>query len=60
MDDDLALARFRREAMARVGARDLAGLAASPAALRLEPDLLAVLRLRLGHLGTGPRPSRTT
>ena len=47
MDDDLALARFRREAMARV-------------ALRLEPDLLAVLRLRLGHLGTGPRPSRTT
>ena len=39
MDDDRALARFRRDAMARAGARDVAGLAAAPAVLRLEPDL---------------------
>jgi hypothetical protein len=56
MDDDRALARFRRDAMARAGARDLAALAASPAALRLEPDLLAVLRLRLGLDRSPPRP----
>ncbi|MGE0029275.1 MAG: DUF72 domain-containing protein, partial [Thermoleophilia bacterium] len=30
-DDDRALARFRGDAMARAGARDLAALAASPA-----------------------------
>jgi hypothetical protein len=58
MDDDRALARFRSEAMARVGARDLGALAASPAALRLEPDLLAVLRLRLG-LDRSPARPRT-
>lgn len=58
MDDDRLLARFRADAMRRVGARDLAALAASPAALRLEPDLLAVLRLRLG-LDRSPARPRT-
>lgn len=58
MDDDRALARFRRDATARAGARDLAELAASPAVLRLEPDLLAVLRLRLG-LDRSPARPRT-
>src|SRR5688572_21503488 len=56
MDDDRLLARFRADAMRRVGARDLAALAASPAALRLEPDLLAVLRLRLGLDRSPARP----
>jgi hypothetical protein len=58
VDDDRLLARFRADAMRRVGARDLAGLAASPAALRLEPDLAAVLRLRLG-LDRSPARPRT-
>lgn len=58
MDDDRALARFRADAMTRVGARDLADLASSPAALRLEPDLAAVLRLRLG-LDRSPARPRT-
>jgi hypothetical protein len=56
MDDDRALARFRTEAMARAGARDLTALARSPATLRLEPDLMAVLRLRLGLDRSPPRP----
>ena len=58
MDDDRALARFRSDALARAGARDVAALAASPAALRLEPDLMAVLRLRLG-LDRSPARPRT-
>ncbi len=58
MDDDRALSSFRAEAMSRVGARDLAALAASPATLRLEPDLMAVLRLRLG-LDRSPARPRT-
>ena len=58
MDDDRALATFRTQALARAGARDLDALAASPAALRLEPDLLAVLRLRLG-LDRRPARPRT-
>jgi hypothetical protein len=58
MDDDRALAQFRTQAMSRAGARDLAALAASPATLRLEPDLMAVLRLRLG-LDRSPARPRT-
>ncbi|HTI35874.1 MAG TPA: hypothetical protein VL422_19510 [Miltoncostaea sp.] len=58
MDDDRALGRFRTQALARAGARDLDALAGSPAALRLEPDLLAVLRLRLG-LDRRPARPRT-
>ena len=56
MSDDDVLERFRGDVLRRVGAPDLAALAASPAALRLEPDLAAVLRLRLGLDRTPPRP----
>jgi hypothetical protein len=58
VDDDRLLARFRADALSRAGARDIAALAASPAALRLEPDLAAVLRLRLG-LDRSPARPRT-
>jgi hypothetical protein len=56
MGDDDELARFRREALRRAGARDLTALARSRAARDLEPDLAAVLRLRLGLDRTPTRP----
>lgn len=56
VDDDRALAAFRTQALRRAGARDLAALASAPAALRLEADLAAVLRLRLGLDRSPPRP----
>lgn len=58
MGDDDELGRFRREALRRTGARDLAALARSRPALALEPDLAAVLRLRLG-LDRSPMRPRT-
>lgn len=58
MSDDDDLRALREEALARTGARDLAGLARAPAVARLEPDLAAVLRLRLG-LDRSPARPRT-
>lgn len=55
-DDDADLAALRRAALARAGARDLGELAHSPAVGGLEPDLAAVLRLRLGLDRSPPRP----
>jgi hypothetical protein len=46
-DDDL-LRRLRDEVLLRTGAPDLPRAAASRQVLALEPDLAAVLRLRLG------------
>lgn len=58
MGDDDELGRFRGDALRLTGARDLAALGRSPAVLRLEPDLIAVLRLRLG-LDRSPARPRT-
>ena len=58
MGDDDELSRFRGDALRLTGARDLADLGRSPAVLRLEPDLIAVLRLRLG-LDRSPARPRT-
>ncbi len=46
-DDDL-LRDLRGEVLRRTGAPDLARAALAPAVVALEPDLAAVLRLRLG------------
>lgn len=48
MGDDEDLARFRGDVLRLAGARDLADLRLSPAVSRLEPDLAAVTRLRIG------------
>jgi hypothetical protein len=58
MGDDDELGRFRGDALRLTGARDLADLGRNPAVLRLEPDLIAVLRLRLG-LDRSPARPRT-
>ena len=58
MGDDDELGRFRGDALRLTGARDLTDLGLHPAVLRLEPDLAAVLRLRLG-LDRAPARPRT-
>ena len=58
MNDDEALIHFRDEVVRRAQAGDVAGLRRSPAVLRLEPDLAAVVRLRLG-LDRDPARPRT-
>jgi hypothetical protein len=56
-DDDLVRG-LRDEVLRRTGAPDLARAAASPRVAALEPDLAAVLRLRLG-LDRSPARPRT-
>lgn len=56
MSDDDDLRMLRGAVLARTGAGDLVGLARSAAIARLEPDLAAVLRLRLGLDRTPARP----
>jgi hypothetical protein len=56
MSDDDDLRALRAAALARTGAADLHALARSPSVARLEPDLAAVLRLRLGLDRDPPRP----
>jgi hypothetical protein len=56
MSDDDDLRTLRAAALARAGAPDLRGLARAPAVAALEPDLAAVLRLRLGLDRDPPRP----
>lgn len=58
MGDDEDLARFRRDVLRMTGARDLTDLRFSPAVARLEPDLAAVARLRIG-LDRDPARPRT-
>lgn len=48
MGDDQDLGRFRGDVLRLSGARDLADLRLSPAIARLEADLAAVTRLRIG------------
>lgn len=48
MGDDGDLARFRGDLLRLSGARDLVDLRLSPAIARLEVDLAAVARLRIG------------
>ncbi len=48
MGDDEDLARFRGDVLRLTGARDLADLRLHPAVARLELDLAAVARLRIG------------
>ena len=48
MGDDQDLGRFRGDVLRLSGARDLADLRLSPAIARLEADLAAVARLRIG------------
>lgn len=56
-DDDL-LSELRADVLRRSGAGDLSRVATSPAFVALEPDLAAVLRLRLG-LDRDPARPRT-
>jgi hypothetical protein len=56
-DDDL-LRALRDEVLRRSGAPDLARAAVAPSVVALEPDLAAVLRLRLG-LDRNPVRPRT-
>ncbi len=56
MSDDDDLRALRAAVLARAGAPDLTALARSAAVGRLEPDLAAVLRLRLGLDRTPVRP----
>ena len=58
MSDDDDLRSLRASALVRTGAPDLARLARTAAIARLEPDLAAVLRLRLG-LDREPARPRT-
>jgi len=58
MGDDDDLGRFRGDVLRLAGARDLADLRLSPALARLEPDLAAVTRLRIG-LDRDPARPRT-
>jgi hypothetical protein len=58
-DDDL-LRDLRAEVLRRTGVPDLARAARSPAVIALEPDLAAVLRLRLGLDRTPVRPRTRT
>lgn len=48
MGDDEDLGRFRGDVLRLTGARDLADLRLSPVIARLEADLAAVARLRIG------------
>lgn len=48
MGDDQDLGRFRGDVLRLSGARDLTDLRLSPAIARLEADLAAVARLRIG------------
>jgi hypothetical protein len=48
MGDDEDLSRFRGDVLRLTGARDLADLRLSPVIARLEADLAAVARLRIG------------
>lgn len=56
MSDDDDLRALRSAVLARTGARDLPALARAPGVVALEPDLAAVLRLRLGLDREPPRP----
>jgi hypothetical protein len=56
-DDDL-LRELRADVLRRCGLRDLARVATAPQFVALEPDLAAVLRLRLG-LDREPARPRT-
>lgn len=58
MGDDEDLGRFRGDVLRLTGARDVADLRLSPALARLEADLAAVTRLRLG-LDRDPARPRT-
>lgn len=51
MGDDGDLGRFRGDVLRLTGARDLADPRLSPVIARLEPDLAAVARLRIGLEG---------
>jgi hypothetical protein len=53
-EDDLRI--LRQEVLLRTGAPDVGSLARSPAIAGLEPDLAAVVRLRLGLDRVPPRP----
>ena len=58
MGDEDDLMRFRGDVLRLTGARDIADLRLSPAVARLEPDLAAVTRLRIG-LDRDPARPRT-
>lgn len=58
MGDDEDLSRFRGDVLRLTGARDIADLRLSPAIARLEADLAAVTRLRIG-LDRDPARPRT-
>ena len=58
MGDDEDLSRFRGDVLRLTGARDIADLRLSPAIARLEADLAAVARLRIG-LDRDPARPRT-
>ncbi len=58
MGDDEDLGRFRGDVLRLTGARDVTELRLSPRVARLEPDLAAVTRFRLG-LDRDPARPRT-